>query len=59
MNRDITLEEFAFDITTGTGEAIHIGIDERDPLRKMSRGKLVEALTREIAQQSQLSKTNR
>ena len=57
MNRDITLEEFGFDITTGRGEAVHFGIGERDPLRKMSRLELTEALKEEIAQQ--LSRTNR
>jgi len=57
MNRDITLEEFGFDITTASGEAVHFGIGERDPLRKMSRPELVEALKREIAQQ--LSSTNK
>ena len=51
MNRDITLEEFAFDITTATGEAVHLGFGERDPLRKMSRPELVEALKKEIAQE--------
>jgi hypothetical protein len=57
INRDITLEEFAFDITTTTGEAVHLGIGERDPLRKMLRQELVEALKREIAQK--LSSTNK
>src|SRR5258708_28554320 len=51
MNRDITLEEFGFDITTASGEAVHFGIGERYPLRKMSRPELVEALKREIAHQ--------
>ena len=57
MNRDITLEEFGFDITTASGEAVHFGLGERDPLRKMSRPELVEALKREIAQE--LSRTNK
>jgi hypothetical protein len=57
MNRDITLEEFGFGIRTVTGEAVHFGIGERDPLRKMSRSELTEALKKEIAQR--LSRTNR
>ena len=57
MNRDITLEEFGFDVTTATGEAVHFGFGERDPMRKMSRPELVEALKREIAQE--LSSTNK
>jgi len=52
MNRDITLEEFAFDITTGTGRAMHIGVDETDPLRDLSGKELVEALKKEIARQA-------
>jgi hypothetical protein len=51
INRDITLEEFAFDITTASGEAVHLGFAERDPMRKMSRTELVEALRKEIAQE--------
>lgn len=52
MNRDITLEEFGFDITTGTGKAVHIAIGERDPLRSISGSKLVDGLTKEIERQS-------
>src|SRR4051794_13844088 len=58
MNRDITLEEFGFDIITGTKKDVHFGIGERDPLRKMSGQQLVESLKREIARQSEASKTN-
>jgi hypothetical protein len=57
INRDITLEEFAFDIATASGEAVHLAFGERDPMRKMARPELVEALKREIAQH--LSRTNR
>ena len=57
MNRDITLEEFGFDITTATSGPVHFGFGEQDPMRKMSRAELVEALKREIAQQ--LSRTNK
>jgi hypothetical protein len=57
MNQDITLEEFGFDITTGTGEAVHFGIGEADPLRKMSRSELIQALKIEIARQ--ISRTKR
>jgi hypothetical protein len=57
MNRDITLEEFAFAITTATGEPVYLGFGERHPIRRMSRSELVEALKKEIAQE--LSSTNR
>lgn len=57
INRDITLEEFAFHVTTDSGQCIHIGIGESDPLRKMSRPELIEALKKQIAEQSAL-KTN-
>jgi len=48
MNRDITLEEFGFDVTTATGKPIHIAVGERDPRRRMPRAELVEALKKEI-----------
>ena len=48
MNRDITLEEFGFDVTTATGKPVHIAIGERDPLRRLPRAELVEALKKEI-----------
>jgi hypothetical protein len=51
MNRDITLEEFGFDITTATGKPVHIAVGERDRLRRMPRAELVEALEKEIERQ--------
>jgi len=51
MNRDITLEEFGFDVTTATGKPVHIAVGERDPLRRMPRAELVEALKKEIERQ--------
>ena len=48
MNRDITLEEFGFDVTTATGKPVHIAVGERDPWRRMPRAELVEALKKEI-----------
>jgi hypothetical protein len=53
MNRDITLEEFGFEATNGTGKPVRIAVGERDPLRRMSRTELVEALRKEIERQSQ------
>jgi hypothetical protein len=51
MNRDITLEEFGFDVTNTTGKAVHIAIGERDPLRHLGRPELVEALRKEVERQ--------
>lgn len=51
MNRDITMEEFGFDITTPTGKPVHIALGERDPLRRLPRAQLVEALKKEIERQ--------
>lgn len=48
MNRDITLEEFGFDVTTGSGKAVRIAVGERDPLRRLPPAELVEALKKEI-----------
>jgi hypothetical protein len=48
MNRDITLEEFGFDVTTGAGKSVHIALGERDPLRRMHRAELVSALQKEL-----------
>src|SRR5690349_6082621 len=47
MNRDITLEEFGFDVTTTTGKTVHIAVGEHDPLRGMRRNELVETLNKE------------
>jgi len=57
INRDITLEEFSFEITTASGEPAHLDFGERDPVRRMAHPELVQALKKEIAQQ--LSSTNR
>jgi hypothetical protein len=51
MNRDITLEEFGFEGVTGTGKPVHIAVGEHDPLRRMSRTELVEALKKAIERQ--------
>jgi len=48
INRDITLEEFGFDVTTATGKPVHIAIGEPDALRRLPRAELVEALRKEI-----------
>ena len=53
VNRDITLEEFGFEATNGMGKPIRIAVGERDPLRRMSRTALVEALRKEVERQSQ------
>jgi hypothetical protein len=53
MNRDITLEEFGFEATNGTGKPVHIAMGERDPLRCMTRTELIKALRKEIERQSQ------
>ncbi len=53
MNRDITLEEFGFEATNAAGKPIRIKVGERDPLRRMARSTLVEALTKEVERQSQ------
>jgi hypothetical protein len=53
LNRDITLEEFGFEATNGTGKPVRIAVGERDPLRRMSRTELVETLRKEVARQSQ------
>jgi hypothetical protein len=53
MNRDTVLEEFGFDIVTMNGQPVHIGFDERDPRRKLSRTELTKALAAEIQQKTQ------
>ena len=53
MNRDITLEEFGFEATNGTGKPVRLAVGERDPLRRMSRTELVQTLRKEVERQSQ------
>ena len=51
-NCDVTLEEFGFTATMGSGESVRIAIGERDRMRSLSGDSLVQALTTEIQSQT-------
>ena len=51
-NRDITLEEFGFDILTADRRKIHVGFEEKDPTRRLSGAELDKALLKIIKQSS-------
>jgi hypothetical protein len=48
INRDITLEEFGFDVVTATDKSVHVALGERDPLHRMHRDGLISALQKEL-----------
>ena len=47
-NCDVTLEEFGFTATMGSGEPVRIAVGERDRIRSLSGDSLVLALKMEI-----------
>jgi len=51
-NRDVTLEEFGFTATMGSGQTVRIAVGERDCIRDLSGESLVQALKREIERQT-------
>ena len=52
-NCDVTLEEFGFAATMGSGEPVRIAVGERDRIRSLSGDLLVQALKTEIQTQAQ------
>src|SRR5438552_13556103 len=52
-NCDVTLEEFGFTATMGSGEAVRIAVGERDRIRGLSGDSLVQALKTDIQTQAQ------
>ena len=50
-NADITLEEFGFDILV-QGHSVKLAFEEKDPVRKLSRGDLERALLEMIRKES-------
>ena len=50
-NKDVTLEEFGFHITTSAGQPLHLIFPESDPLRNLSGQQLTTALTTRIQQE--------
>ena len=51
-NCDVTLEEFGFTATMGSGEPVRIAVGERDRIRSLSGDSLVLALKMEIEKQT-------
>ena len=51
-NADVTLEEFGFDITTTTGQPLHIWFAGGDPTRALSGDRLTKSLTERIEKES-------
>jgi len=51
-NCDVTLEEFGFTATVGSGDPIRIAVGERDRIRSLSGDALVQALKTEIQAQA-------
>ena len=47
-NRDVTLEEFGFDIHTSTRKGLALDFQESDPIRKLSGESLKRALAERI-----------
>jgi hypothetical protein len=52
-NCDVTLEEFGFTVTRGSGEPVRIAVGESDRIRSLSGDALVQALKTEIQRQGQ------
>jgi hypothetical protein len=52
-NCDVTLEEFGFTATMGSGEPARIAVGEHDRIRSLSGDALVQALKTEIQTQAQ------
>ena len=51
-NCDVTLEEFGFAATMGSGEPVRIAVGERDRIRSLSGDSLIQALKTEIDTQT-------
>ncbi|MEO6754016.1 MAG: hypothetical protein ABIP85_19730, partial [Chthoniobacteraceae bacterium] len=47
-NKDMSIQEFGFDITTSTGQTIPLAFQESDPTRSLSGESLVRALANSI-----------
>ncbi len=51
MNKDITLEEMGFTLQTDNGQQFRMSFDERNPIRKLRKHKLDQALRVMIAEE--------
>ena len=56
MNKDITLEEMGFTLRTGQGQTFMISFGERNPIRKLKKQKLDDALRAMIEEEKASNK---
>ena len=51
-NKDVSFEEFHFDVRTAEGDQLRLWFGEKDPIRRMSGDKLTQALQDKIKEES-------
>ena len=58
-NRDVSLEEFGFDVLVATGQTARLFFSETDEVRRLPRSKMVDVLKNRIESQLPLPRTNK